>query len=57
MKSLGQGHLAQIDVAKSAYHQLSQFEIRGDNPCYQHLSQKNQRGGSLATEKSSLGSA
>jgi hypothetical protein len=25
------------DVDKSAYHQLSQFEIDGDNPCSSHL--------------------
>jgi hypothetical protein len=31
--------LSRINVEKSAYHQLSQFEIGGDNPCYQHLSE------------------
>jgi hypothetical protein len=29
---------ATIDVDKSSYHQLSQFEIAGDNPCSQQLS-------------------
>jgi hypothetical protein len=31
-----------IDVDKSAYHQLSQNEIGGDNPCSQQLSSKRQ---------------
>ena len=30
---------SRIGVAKSSYHQLSQFEIGRDNPCYQHLSE------------------
>jgi hypothetical protein len=33
-----------IDVDKSSYHQLSQSEIDGDSPCYQHLSVKELRG-------------